>query len=171
VCLNLSFFDTAVQNFAEYANGIAGNAALKFEPILRFASFPDLDHAMKAPFLDHQKDHDEIRTILKFLKNKGVTDIIELQVLDRLYSPHRDEIIQDSITDFMVRKLNWRKVDQYLGEFPKQSKLETLHLYSSGNRAVISHWLSKDGGLRNFTNVCSKSLADFENSRLTNHHE
>lgn len=92
--------------------------------------------------------------VLHWLKNKkprAVTEIMEVTVLDRLRSPHDDQVIEDCVKSFRVQILNWRKLDLCLAGFTSEGlgsgecPIETLHLYSSGNQAVIKHWLCREG--------------------------
>jgi hypothetical protein len=146
--LQLSFFDTKSQDFAEYVKLLVQKERLEFEPILRYASFPDLDYAFRTLSHGLIEDTNEVGEVLNWLERKrNVQEIVELKVLDRIHNSHDDEIVKQCINDFKIRHLNWRKLDLYLGEFPVKNKLETLHLYSGGSKAVISHWFSEDGGL------------------------
>jgi hypothetical protein len=132
---------------------------LNFESILRYADFPDLNRC-KATMEEYRKDFDEIQRVLRWLKKKEVDQIVKLKVLDRLRAPHTDEIIAESVNDFKIETLNWRKLDMYLANLDKAPKadspyLKKLYLYSSGNQAVIDHWMSGKGkgGLRDLLQV------------------
>lgn len=89
-----------------------------------------------------------------------MNDIIELTVLDRLVNPHDEVIIGTYVKKFNVEVLNWRLLDLSISVFrnsePNENnaleQIRELHLYTSGKRAVISHWLSEDG-IRLLTNV------------------
>jgi len=165
----LSFFDTKNQDFFEYVTGLVANKALKFERVIRYASFPDLQFSPRDLNVDYRRDHDEVALVLNWLKDRkeGFVDKIgELNVLDRLHTPHDDEVITKYVESFQVKHLDWRKLDLYVGEFEHNSTLETLHLYSSGNKAVISHWLSDSDGLErleavSITTPCALPIAKF----------
>ena len=175
ICLNLANFDTRKHNFAAYAAGLREYGdSLDFEPILRYANFPDLEYC--STLETYRQDNKEVGEILNWLKEKNtkdkgskkrkpVTEILELTVLDRLNSPHEDEIVEDAVKSFKIKTLNWRKMDLCLTEFScgepicgvsgRPCSIETLHLYSSGNKAVIKQWLSGkgSGGLRDLHKV------------------
>ena len=132
---------------------------LSYEPTIKYASFPaldlygDVDEPFgKGPF----KEHKEVFAIFEWLKKfKGVTSILDLQVPDRLFSPHNELTIADYVEELGVETFNWRYADMSLSTFKDESKgrIKVLHLYSSGKRAAISHWLSEDG-LASFKKVC-----------------
>lgn len=59
----------------------------------------------------------------------------------------------ECVRDFGVEELNWRRLDLCLETIAELSPtLSVLHLYSSGNWAALSHWMSKDD-LVNLRNV------------------
>lgn len=65
----------------------------------------------------------------------------------RMYNSHDEHKIADHVVGFQVRSLDWRCLDLAISAFEKLdiTCLETLHLYSSGKRAAVSHWLSDQG--------------------------
>lgn len=98
---------------------------------------------------------------MDWLKNKKkVKHIIELTVLDRLVNPHDEVIIGTYVKQFEVEILNWRVLDLSISVFKSSEpnnddalqRIREIQLYTSGKRAVISHWLSEDG-IRSLTNV------------------
>lgn len=69
----------------------------------------------------------------------------------------------ECVRDFGVEELNWRRLDLCLETIAELSPtLSVLHLYSSGNWAALSHWMSNDG-LVNLRNV--RLLAALRTSR------
>ena len=104
-------------------------------------------------------EHTEIFKVLNWLKEKKVNEIIELTVPDRLVNPHDEVKIGKYVRNFEVEVLNWRFLDMSISIFedPKtRERIRELHLYSSGKRAVISHWLSEEG-VASLPNVCPTS--------------
>lgn len=108
-----------------------------------------------------QHEHDEIIRVLDWLRDKkNVKNIIELIVLDRLVNPHDEIKIGDQVKMFGVEILNWRILDLSISVFGNSrfdepsalQQIRELHLYTSGKRAVLSHWLGEDG-IRTLTNV------------------
>lgn len=89
-----------------------------------------------------RQDHDEIKIVIDWLKKRKspATQILELSVPDRLFSPHSDDIVSDCVNGLGVRTLNWRKLDLYLVDLKERDDLEELHLYSSGNKSVHKQW-------------------------------
>ena len=94
-------------------------------------------------------EHREVFEILYWLQeHKLVQSIMELDVPDRLVSPHNEMEIADVVKKFEVEILNWRFLDLSLSVFDAEKvkpRIRELHLYSSGKRAAISHWFSEEG--------------------------
>lgn len=124
---------------------------IKFETVLRYVHFPDLS---QDPMSTSQKrDRQEVPLILSWLRQKGVKVILRLVVPDCRANPLDEDKICACLQDFGVEDLNWRRLD--LGIEPIMnlaSTLEVLYLYSSGNWAVLSHWVS-EGGLEKLEKV------------------
>lgn len=117
--------------------------------------------------------HMEVFDVLSWLRtHKDVQRIIELKVLDRMVNPHEEEVIAEYVAMFEVERLDWRCLDLSLSVFGSDTaddktdsndktnsndkthandrikindKIKELHLYSSGRRAAIDHWLGSDG--------------------------
>ncbi|KAL1617112.1 hypothetical protein SLS56_011115, partial [Neofusicoccum ribis] len=150
ICLHLSNIDTDEQNFSDYVQWLKDQDAktgeiFRFESTLKYANFPNLDrHAFKHPVdvvASMRRDHTEIKTVIKWLRDRGVRQILNLSVLDRLFSPHSDTNVDDCVVNSAVRVLDWRKLDLYLGNMTKKGEhLQELHLYSSGNQSVHEQW-------------------------------
>lgn len=95
----------------------------------------------------------EVPLILKWLRQKEVKSILRLVVPDCRVNPLAEDRICTCLEGFGVVELNWRRLD--LGIEPilsLASTLTVLHLYSSGNWAVLSHWVS-EGGLQKLKKV------------------
>jgi hypothetical protein len=163
ICLHLSNIDTEEQSFAEYVHWLQSQdetvgSVFKFENVLKYARFPDLHTQMPRHSDDLvanlRQDHDEIKIVIDWLKKRKspATQILELSVPDRLFSPHSDDIVSDCINGLGVRTLNWRKLDLYLADLKDRDDLEELHLYSSGNKSVHEQWYKE---LPSFTKVGS----------------
>lgn len=126
----------------------------KFEAILKYANFPDLDR----PTPPHARDMMEslqnhytgVKMICEWLERRGVEEVLEITVLDRLLRPHTDDDVAYCINGRGVRVLKWRKLDLYLGKLNDKHHLRELHLYSSGNRCLHEHWYRE---LPKFSNV------------------
>lgn len=117
--------------------------AFRFEMVLKYVAFPELTNL--EPFMgaeDVTKDHREVMDVFEFLTSRGVQQILNLSVKDRLYCPHTDEDVAAYVNTFGVRVLKWKKLDIYLKDLDATT-IEELYLYSSGNRSVHDHWLSQ----------------------------
>ncbi|KAL6836668.1 hypothetical protein J3E69DRAFT_361932 [Trichoderma sp. SZMC 28015] len=145
--LNFSQFksDTNNGNFTNYVQGLKTmkTDAFRFEMVLKYVAFPELTNL--EPFMgtgDVTKDHREVMDVFEFLTSRGVQQILNLSVKDRLYCPHTDEDVAAYVNTFGVRVLKWKKLDIYLKDLDATT-IEELYLYSSGNRSVHDHWLSQ----------------------------
>lgn len=86
-------------------------------------------------------------------------------------NPHDEVIIGTYVKQFEVEVLNWRLLDLSLSIFkssePSENdalqRIRELHLYTSGKRAVINHWLSENG-IRTLTNVGLATMQFFLSS-------
>ena len=79
---------------------------------------------------------------------------------DHLHTPQTDQAVEYCVQTFKVSVLNWRKLDLCLADLDPNGTLKKLHLYSSGNKAVIRNWLSENdqGGLVKLKNACPSAL-------------
>ncbi|PTB45663.1 hypothetical protein M441DRAFT_54706 [Trichoderma asperellum CBS 433.97] len=171
LCFDLSRFNSKAYSVSDFVRSLIRHQdyanLLSYEETLKYAAFPALDLQVdkRERFGDNiQFEHSEIFDVLDWLKKeKKVTDIIELTVLDRLVNPHDEVSIGIYVKKFNVEVLNWRILDLSISVFKNSEPSENnalqqireLHLYTSGKRAVISHWLSEDGicSLTNLTTL------------------
>ncbi|KAL7963032.1 peptidase S8/S53 domain-containing protein [Trichoderma compactum] len=145
--LNFSQFksDTNNGNFTNYVQGLKTmkTDAFRFEMVLKYVTFPELSNIKPVMGIeDAAKDHREVMDVFEFLTSRGVQQILNLSVKDRLYCPHTDEDVAASVNTFGVRVLKWKKLDIYLRDLDATT-IEELYLYSSGNRSVHDQWLSQ----------------------------
>ena len=160
LCFDLSRFNSKVYLVSDFVRSLISHQdnadLLSYEHTIRYAEFPalDLNADEKKTFGDSVPvEHTEIFEVLNWLKGKRVNEIIQLTVPDRLVNPHNEVDIGRYVRSFEVEVLNWRFLDMSISIFKEDSKedskpidtIRELHLYSSGKRAVISHWLSKEG--------------------------
>ncbi|EKJ73006.1 hypothetical protein FPSE_06794 [Fusarium pseudograminearum CS3096] len=81
-------------------------------------------------------------------KKKSVESIIHLIVEDGHGISHSDEAIEESLKDFNIEILDWRKPDldpMTLQNACKNSDLREVHLWWDGNNAVLRAWSEPDG--------------------------
>ena len=88
-----------------------------------------------------------MKQVLGWLKTgRQVQKIIELKVPDSLQEPHTEDTIIQSIKDFKVEILDWKRLDLSIDcVFEAAEHVQKLHLYGSGNFATISHWTGVEG--------------------------
>ena len=170
LCFDLSRFNSNLYRVSDFVDSLIHNDEnenlLLYEETLLYAEFPALDSKVddRETFRDNTyliDEHEEVFDILDWLRTKKeVQRIIELKVLDRMVNPHNEERIAAFVKDFGVERLNWRCLDLSLSvfgpnvandktspndEIKVNDKIKELHLYSSGRRAAIDHWLGSDG--------------------------
>jgi hypothetical protein len=137
---------------------------LEFEPILKYVQFPRLPSVPS----DDMKKYEGTEKILRRLRNKTVLDyvglsdidkvlkwlqrkevktIMELTVYDRLWGSQDERKIAYWLNEFNVLDVHWRCQDLSFAFFTDKMKeqIETIHLYTSGRRAVHEYWFGLDG--------------------------
>ena len=173
----------------------------KFENILRYVHFPEV-HLEKLSIeanpgneIEHipkkqgqrksYNSNDEgigrkdLKVIFDSLRNHcKVKKIIKVRVDDNKDSSHSDQTIEESLKDFNVEVLDWFKFDLCSETILEAApNVKEVHLYSSGNNAVLRAWSSCDG-LKKLTKVVSfqvgsnfdiKICADYKSKLKTVH--
>jgi hypothetical protein len=155
LCFDISLFNSKSYRLYEFVSSLIAHneneTLLEYEPTIKYARFPpmDLHPDDKEVFGERiRDDHREVFDVLDWLrKSKRVKSVIELNVPDRLVNPHNELQIAKYVKDFGVEILDWRFLDLSLSVFDEKvkPKIRGLHLYASGKRAVISHWISEQG--------------------------
>jgi hypothetical protein len=152
-CFDISTFTPRLGSVGDFIRSVLGENSdrhLKFEEVLRYADFPSLD--LPPWDTNVEKAHREIFDALMWLRQKkAVRKIMALKVLDRMYRPHNEKAIAIRARVFEVEKLDWRYLDMaisYLSDphlCGSPERLTELHLYSSGKRAAVDHWMGPNG--------------------------
>lgn len=132
-----------------------------YEGTIRYAEFPALDlREEDRESFSYNKEfiapHTEVFEVLSWLEEKKkVKSILKLRVQDRLINPHDEQQIWKKVQFFEVELLDWKILDLSIPKFDEGVKptIKDLHLYSSGKRAVIRHWLGNEG-IQNLPMVC-----------------
>lgn len=128
---------------------------LKFEVILKYVLIPKLsvmrsqtingDNRMvrKLPDCKGRLDY---CLIFDWLRLCGVKKILRIIVHDNPTEPHSDEIIELALKQFGIEDWDWEKNDICSETILKAApSVKVVHLYSSGNNAVLRGWSDKDG--------------------------
>ncbi|KAK0662083.1 putative peptidase [Cercophora samala] len=136
-------------------------AHMRFDSVLRYVAFNKIElHSsgnttskLHAKRLAQQSKPGRGRTDLIFffnwLRDKSVKHILKVVVDDWPESPHSDKAIEDSLKNFEIESLEWRKSDicpETL--FVACREARHLHLWWSGNRAILRAWSDPDGLVR-----------------------
>lgn len=153
-------------NFADFEASYQG---LVFDEVLRYVDFQRvvLDatvvrqrHSEAAA--DSGAGRKDMVRFFDWLYKKNVRNIIKVIVEDRdledkkgiaqandeKWTPHSDEAIEQALLRFDVEILDWRKVDldpKTIWEACRDSNLRELHLWWSGNNAILRSWSEPDG--------------------------
>lgn len=170
LCFDISRFNSKRYRVSEFVHSLIHHSEietlLSYEETIRYAEFPalDLKGDDREVFVDNlylPVQHTEVFDALDWLRDqKGVQRIVELKVPDRLINAHDEARIAEFVEKFEVEHLDWRCLDLSLSvlgsattgdnattadERKINDKIKELHLYSSGRRAAIDHWLGDDG--------------------------
>lgn len=155
--LNLTPFDRRTHHFTEFLKLVNAGAEqqesqgfrFSFENILRSVDFPDLG---KEPFLPSEHRtvsamRNEVQQVLNWLRTKkDVKKIIGLSVKDSFYDPHSEETIEQAIADLDIEVLNWKRLDLSIDSiYDSARNVRELHLYCSGSKTAIMHWIGDSG--------------------------
>ncbi|KAI0390286.1 hypothetical protein F5Y17DRAFT_445448 [Xylariaceae sp. FL0594] len=162
VCFDMSYYGLPSTSVSELLRSLYGDPSggsdgpvydrathLKFESVLRYADFPSLDNDRGDPNMT--KAPVEIFNTLSWLRKwKGVKRILSLKVLDRMHRPHDEWGIALWTRRLGIKKLDWRFLDMAISylkdsDIKESERLEELHLYSSGKRVAVDHWLGPNG--------------------------
>jgi hypothetical protein len=90
----------------------------------------------------------DMESFFKWLQEKGVRNIIKVIVEDRFGVAHSDVSIEKALQNFDIEILDWRKIDlcpRTIREGCKNSVLQEIHLWWSGNNGMLRSWSEPDG--------------------------
>lgn len=156
LCFDISTLTSATFRVSDFVYSLTksnrGQHLLSYEKTLRYAEFPPLDMIVeeRESFKDGgylRSNHTEVFSIFDWLEEKGVETIIKLKVPDRLVNPHDELKMAQAVEKFKAEVLDWKVPDLSISTLADDTKqqITALNLYSTGNRAVISHWFSPEG--------------------------
>jgi hypothetical protein len=131
---------------------------MHFDSVLRYVAFhkvelqtpPARNTGVQAKKLASQpkpgRGRKDLPFFFKWLREKDVKHIIKVIVDDSPERPHSDKAIEESLKDFKVESLEWRKFDicpETL--FTACRDARNLSLWWSGNRATLRAWSESEG--------------------------
>lgn len=122
----------------------------QLNPTLQYAAFPQVsvisNDSGNKPSAG-TRGRTDMLFFSSWLRNpKGVTRILTVIVDDLMEPSHSDEVVEQSLKDFEVEILDWRKVDMCPQTiYQIGSRIHTLHLYWSGRNSVLRGWSEPDG--------------------------
>ncbi|KAI9779172.1 MAG: hypothetical protein M1839_007707 [Geoglossum umbratile] len=136
---------------------------LEFEDILQYVALPKLvvetgnppERQQKRPRwgsdIPDGKGRKDFQVIFDWLgEGKGVKKIIKVIAEDNVDDDssiaHSDEVIEKALCRFGVEVWDWRKTDISIDTIATAAEdVRVVHLYSSGNNAVLRGWSDSDG--------------------------
>lgn len=137
---------------------------LNFEDILQYVALPNLLPNIQTPSQTtsgkekkHKSEEGQTPThykeIFEWLRRRNVKEVLRIIVEDDLDNPHSDEVIVTAIKGLGVEVWDWKKYD-ICSETIREAApdVQVVHLYTSGNNAVLRGWSDQDG-LRRLTKV------------------
>ncbi|KAI8675461.1 Peptidase-S8 domain-containing protein [Fusarium keratoplasticum] len=130
---------------------------LKFEDILQYVAIPKLSvQANRAGERSGSRrsakpdgaGRRDLCYVFDRLRKKGVKTILKVFIDDSSMPAHSDEAIEDALKSMDVEVWDWNKTDLCTEVIYKVApKARGVHLYWSGNNAVLRGW-SEEGGLK-----------------------
>jgi len=91
--------------------------------------------------------------VFSTLRQSGVRTILKVVVDDSLAPPHTDEAIEEALKGMDVEVWDWKKTDLSTEViYVASPRVREVHLYWSGNNAVLRGW-SEEGGLKRLSEL------------------
>jgi hypothetical protein len=102
-----------------------------------------LKKVVKAP---DGKGRSDMVFLFNFLRKKGIKRVIRVIVDDRLNPAHSDEAIEKALGGLKVEIWDWQKFDLCTETIISAAPdAREVHLYWSGNNAVLRGWSEPEG--------------------------
>ena len=129
-----------------------GYAPLEFESVLQYVAFPNL-RIKKTPPRSRQgkraipdgKGRDDMTVLFQFLRRKKVERIVRVIVADKDENAHSDEAVEIALGGLKVEIWDWQKFNISTETIATAAPdVEEVHLYWSGNSAVLWGWSEEE---------------------------
>jgi hypothetical protein len=137
-------------------------SGLKFDKVLKFVRFPyAVDVLVKGKLASKSRSsgRQDMEFFFEWLYEKGVRQILKVEVHDDPSRPHSDESIAKSLGKFIVEQLHWQKTDldpkviHQIGQGREDTqelsmegnRLQEVRLKWSGSNAVLRGWSEPRG--------------------------
>jgi hypothetical protein len=118
-------------------------ARFKIGGLLRYVKLPA--NGTNEP-RDLKARRNGLKLFFEDMKNRGLKSIMELQVDESIDHPCPDTVIKSTLRGLKIDTLDWRKTDMCAQVIIYAAKhVRSLHLYCSGNRAILMNWSATDG--------------------------
>ncbi|KAH8131127.1 hypothetical protein FP744_10007985 [Trichoderma asperellum] len=158
---------------------------LKFEDILQYVAIPKLSVEVNVNTANSKRARGSGRSskqdgdgrrdlcyIFDRLRKKGVKTVLKVIIDDSTMPAHSDEAIEDALKFMDVEIWDWKRTDLCSEVIYRvASKAREVHLYWSGNNAVLRGW-SEEGGLKRLSQLKTVHLhiqQGLESSQRTKH--
>lgn len=135
---------------------------LQFEDILQYVIIPNTritenpiglknkEHRGQVSRTDGDGRRDYVH-LFEWLREKNVKTVLKVIVDDSAERAHSDDAIEEALENMGVEIWDWRKQDLCSEViFRVAPNVRVVHLYWSGNNAVLRGW-SEEGGLKRLT--------------------
>jgi hypothetical protein len=142
---------------------------LKFEDILQYVAIPKISIGGDSNAANTKKPRGRVSrpdgdgrtdlvSVFTLLQSQGVNTILKVIVDDLDPPAHSDVAIEEALDKRGVEIWNWKKTDLCSEVIRKAApKVREVHLYWSGNNAVLRGW-SEAGGLPQLTQLKTVQL-------------
>ena len=115
-------------------------------------AFPNLQikknmpRPQKKKYVDRDGNgRDDMTVLFDFLREKKVRRIVRVIVADRDRNAHSDVAVEIALRSFRVEIWDWQKFDMCTETIASAAPdVEEMHLYWSGNNAVLWGWSNKE---------------------------
>ena len=129
-----------------------GYAPLEFESVLQYVAFPNLRIKKTSPrprqgrrAIPDGNGRDDMTVLFQFLRKKKVERIVRVIVVDKDKIAHSDEAVEIALGGLKVEIWDWQKFDICTETIATAAPdVEEVHLYWSGNNAVLWGWSEEE---------------------------
>ncbi|GAP88740.1 putative peptidase S8 subtilisin kexin [Rosellinia necatrix] len=124
---------------------------LQFERVLKYVVLPRLTVEASAKFpVSRERARNggggNLVPVFNWLRLNGVEKILKVTVVDDKEPAHTDSNIEEALHHFDIEIWDWRRLDVSSEViYTVAPRAKEIHLYSSGNNAVLMGWASPEG--------------------------
>ncbi|KAK3690256.1 peptidase S8/S53 domain-containing protein [Podospora appendiculata] len=172
------YFDLSGRTSMKETGLISLLSRLKFEDILQYVAIPNIRIEPRHGGANSKRDLrkrdiasasegcQDLVQVFDSLRKKGLKTVLKVVVDDSFPHPHSDEAIENALRGMDVEVWDWKRIDLSSKVIYNAAPrvVREVHLYWSGNNAVIRGW-GDEGGLKKL-----KELKKFRTLLVTAEH-